>query len=150
MWRGINQLLNKHRSKQKSIFLEDSGLVTDPKVVANKFNTYFINIAEKLSNKIVNKNTKFQDYLKNPNMSQLFLNETSPHEIAKIINDLNPKKSGDIYQISPEYVITYVYPSWAVKTHIYSKKSWLTLMILVKSWFENSSNHPLINFHKNF
>ena len=106
MWRGINQLLNKHRSKQKSIFLEDSGLVTDPKVVANKFNTYFINIAEKLSNKIVNKNTKFQDYLKNPNMSQLFLNETSPHEIVKIINDLNPKKSGDIYQISPEYVIS--------------------------------------------
>ena len=106
VWRGINQLLNKYKGKQKSIFLDDNGLVSDPKVVANKFNDYFINIAEKLSNKIVNKNTKFQDYLKNPNMSRLFLNETTPDEIVKIINNLNPKKSGDIFRISPEYVIS--------------------------------------------
>ena len=39
-------------------------------------------------------------------MSRLFLNETTPDEIVKIINDLNPKKSSDIYEISPEYVIS--------------------------------------------
>ena len=106
VWRGINQLLNKYKGKQKSIFLEDNGLITDSKEVANRFNNYFVNIAEKLSDKIINKNTKFQDYLKNPNMSRLFLNETTPDEIVKIINTLDPKKSGDIYSISPEYVIS--------------------------------------------
>ena len=106
IWRGINQLLNKQRSTSKSIFLEENGLITDPKTVANKFNNYFINVADKLCSKIANKNTKFQDYLRNPNTSKLFLTETTPDEIVKIINDLDPKKSCDIYDISPKYVIS--------------------------------------------
>ena len=106
VWKGINQLLNKQKKSHKDIFLEDNGLITDPKSVANRFNDYFINIADKLSSKIVNKNTRFQDYLKNPNKSKLLLNETTPDEIIKIINNLDPKKSSDIYGISPKYVIS--------------------------------------------
>ena len=45
-----------------------------------------INVAENLSNKITNKNTKFQEYLKNPNKSSL-LKETTPDEIRLIINE---------------------------------------------------------------
>ena len=106
VWKSINQLLNKQTRSHKDIFLEENGLITDPKLVANKFNNYFINIADKLSSKIVNKNTKFQDFLNNPNKSKLLLNETTPGEIVKIINDLDPKKSSDIYGISPEYIIS--------------------------------------------
>ena len=104
IWRGINQLLNRKKSKQGNIFLEENGLITDPLKVANKFNEYFINIADKLCSKIANKNNKFQDYLKNPNRSSLFLKETTPDEIIKIINGLDLKKSSDIYDISPELV----------------------------------------------
>ena len=61
--RGINQLLNKNHYKQKLIFLQDcEGLTNILRKVANKFNQYFINVAGSLSNKITNKNTKFQDY----------------------------------------------------------------------------------------
>ena len=104
-WSGINQLLNKNHYKQNLIFLQDcEGLTNNQRKVANKFNQYFINVAGSLSNKITNKNTKFQDYLKNPNKTTLYLTETTPDEINSIIRDLNTNKSSDIYDISPKYV----------------------------------------------
>ena len=38
------------------------------------------------------KDSKFQDYLKNPSKNKLFLKETTPDEIIKIINNLDSKK----------------------------------------------------------
>ena len=58
-----------------------------------------------IAGKIVNKNTKYQDYLKNPNMSSFYLKETTPDETIKIINALDGKKSSDIHNISPDLVI---------------------------------------------
>ena len=78
--------------------------MSDPTRVANKFNDFFLNIAEKLSAKITKKNTKFQDYLKNPNRSIFSLKETTPDETVKIINELDGKKSSDIHNISPDIV----------------------------------------------
>ena len=72
--------------------------------IANKFNDFFLNVAEKLSDKIEKKNSSHQDYLKNPNKSRFYLKETAPDEVVKIINQLDIKKSGDIYNISPEIV----------------------------------------------
>ena len=57
-------------------------MTNNERKVANKFYQYFINVAGNLSNKITNKNTKFQDYLKNPNKATLFLKETTPDEIT--------------------------------------------------------------------
>ena len=72
--------------------------------MANKFNDFFLNIAEKLSAKIENKNRKPQDYLKNPNKSKFTLKETIPNDVKKIVDQLDSKKSGDIYSITPEIV----------------------------------------------
>ena len=66
IWIGINTLLNRHKKQQNTIFLEDNGFISDPTKVSNKFNDFFLNIAEKLSDKIENKNSKPQDYLKKP------------------------------------------------------------------------------------
>ena len=104
MWLGINRLLNRGRKKQGTIFLEENGLISDPLQVANKFNNYYLNIADKLCEKIPKVNNKFQDYLKNPNKNKLTLNETTPDEILKVINNLDGKKSGDIFSISPDLV----------------------------------------------
>lgn len=92
MWQGINQLLNRGKSQKKSIFLQENDLITDQVKVANKFNQFFVNIADKLNNKIMKKDSKFQDYLKNPSKNKLFLKETTPDEIIKIINNLDSKK----------------------------------------------------------
>ena len=104
IWAGINKLLHKGRKKQGTIFLEENGLISDPLQVANKFNNYYLNVADKLCDKIPKISNKFQDYLKNPNKNKLTLNETTPDEIMKIINDLDEKKSGDIFNISPDLV----------------------------------------------
>ena len=105
-WKGINQLLNRSRNNLKPVCLEGTdGITSDPRKVANKFNQYFVNVADDLTKKITNKNTKFQDYLKNPNRSSLFLKETTPDEVNRIISDLNANKSSDIYDISPKYII---------------------------------------------
>ena len=58
------------QKKQNTIYLEENGFISDPTKVANKFNDFFLNIAEKLSAKIENKNTKFQDYLKKTQTKQ--------------------------------------------------------------------------------
>ena len=84
--------------------MEEKGFISDPHQVANKFNDFFLNVAGKLSDKIVNKNSKFQDYLKNPNKSSFHLKETAPDEFVKIIKNLDSKKSGDIYNITPDIV----------------------------------------------
>ena len=84
--------------------MEEKGFISDPTKVANKFNDFFLNIADKLSGKITKKNTKFQDYLKDPNKSRFYLKEATSDEILKIINDLDGKKSSDIHNISPDIV----------------------------------------------
>ena len=104
VWQGINKLLNRGKKKQGTIFLEENGLISDPLKVANKFNDFYCNVAGKLCKKIPKVNNKFQDYLKNPNKNKLTLKETTPDEVVKIINDLDGKKSGDIYNISPDLV----------------------------------------------
>ena len=49
-WQMINKLLNRSKSKQHNIKLYDEGggLLKTPHDVADKFNTYFTSIAEKL------------------------------------------------------------------------------------------------------
>ena len=63
-----------------------------------------MNVTDNLANRIPNKNTKFQDYLQNPNKTELFLRETTPHDISILINELNINKSSDIYGISSKFI----------------------------------------------
>ena len=63
-WKGINNLLNRQgKFKAPDIFLNINGkLVTDQKIVVDKMNDYYINVADKLAQKIPKPNTKFQDF----------------------------------------------------------------------------------------
>ena len=98
-WNGINNILHlQGKIKVSDIFLNiDGKLVTDQKTVVNKMNNYFINVADNLAQKIPKHNTKYQDFLKNPNEHSIYLTEATSYEISKIIHDLSNSKSGDIY-----------------------------------------------------
>jgi hypothetical protein len=105
-WTGINTILHR-KSKQKNsdIYLNiDGKLVTDQKIVSKLFNNYFVNVADKLDKKIPKPNTKFQDYLKNPNEHSIYLQETTPDEVEKIIRKLDINKAADIYGISTKMI----------------------------------------------
>ena len=68
------------------------------------FNNYFINVADKLAEKIPKSNTKFQDYLNNPNEHSIYLKETTPAEVDKLISGLESNKAPDLYGMSSKIV----------------------------------------------
>ena len=98
-WKGINNILHRQGNLRiTDIFLNiDGKLVTDQKVVVNQMNNYYINVADNLAKKIPTPSTKFQDFLKNPNVHSMYLAEITADEVDTIINDLSSGKSGDIY-----------------------------------------------------
>ena len=83
-WNKINEILNRKRNQMTDIFLSDDGvMITNQKTISNRFNNYYINVAQNLIKEMGESNTEFQDYLKNPNEHSFFLNETTPDEIDK-------------------------------------------------------------------
>ena len=106
IWDGINEIIHNKFSKINSeIFLDENGnIITDQKKVAAKFNKFYANIAGKLLCDLGKPNTKYQDYLKNPNEHSMYLNETDPGEVSTIIQKLDITKAGDVYGISPKLV----------------------------------------------
>jgi hypothetical protein len=105
-WSGINSILHRTKKQKLSdIFLNSNGkLVTDQKTVSKLFNNYFVNVADNLAKKIPKPNTKYQDYLKNPNEHSIYLQETTPDEVGKLVTKLDSKKSADIYGISGKMI----------------------------------------------
>ena len=73
MWQEIKVLINKKINKNINtqtkyapicLQIKDS-IVTDSKVITNKFNNFFNSIASNINSKIIQTKTKFQDTLKN-------------------------------------------------------------------------------------
>ena len=122
-WSGINNLLHRqNKQKLTDIFLNvDGNLFTDQKTVVEKMNNYFINVAENLAMKIPKPNTKFQDYLKNPNKHSIFLSEVLPYEIDDIISKLGSNKSGDLYGITSIFVKSGGLPLTQILTSLFNK-----------------------------
>ena len=102
---NINELLNRKPNKNDHIVINENGaIICNQKVVANKFNNYFVNVAHNLLRELGEPNNKFHDYLKDPNTHSFFLKETTPAEVQKLLNNLNTRKASDIYGISPKLV----------------------------------------------
>ena len=72
--------------------------------MANQFNNYFVTVAKKLTKKVGQTNSKYQDYLKNPNKHSMYLTEIEPDEIKTQIKNLNNKKPSDILDISANFL----------------------------------------------
>ena len=68
--------------------IKDS-IVTDSKVIANKFNNFFNSIASNIDSKVIQTKTDFQDTLKYPNENSFFIHPTTKDEIEDNIKLLN-------------------------------------------------------------
>ena len=89
---------NKKRSVSFPNYIDfNNQIIIDRRVIVNKFNDYFVNIAKNLNDS--KPNTDFNDYrkfIKNRVEHTIFFNEIESHEIDSIINNLNPNKSSDL------------------------------------------------------
>ena len=108
MWRVLNNAM-KRKSKKSKL----PNFVTVPSTngklsktnckqsIANSMNKHFSTIGKKLANKLKSTNTKFSDYLKNPNSKNFFLYEAEEVEVKNLIFDLVLGKSVGIDENPP-------------------------------------------------
>ena len=100
-------MLNRKTKDQLNYQLNINGLFSSEKKkiakIANNFNHYFVNVADKLCNKIP-KNNNYQDFLKNPNKSSFFIQETTPHEVSLIIHSLKSSSTTDIFGYTTKFI----------------------------------------------
>ena len=96
-WRGIKSII--HLDK-KDKFLPTSLIINneisnDPKEIANEFNSYFSNIADKLQSSIHYQGQDYNDYSHNQSEQSFFITPTNKFEIVDMINNnINNKACG--------------------------------------------------------
>lgn len=103
LWQVINQERERKCEKQNEIVLQVNGnAVTEPKDVANHFNTFFTNIAESTLNENNQQNDTTPSFPSRQTQvnNHLFLRPTTATEILKAIDSLKPKTSAGIDDIS--------------------------------------------------
>ena len=83
-------------------------MVTGQKRLANKFNDFFINVAQKLVKRMGESNRTIIDYLLNP-MKNTILKPTDAAEISNLILQLDEPKATDVYGIPVKLVILVQY-----------------------------------------
>ena len=86
-WKTINDIIGRNkRSKLQTNFINDQGhRISDPEIVSNEFNDFFVNIGPKLASSIVTDGDQYYDYLKTPLSKNMFFNPIVEDEVIKII-----------------------------------------------------------------
>ena len=94
-WKGIRNIIQIKDKKDPfpSCILENGSSITDPTIIANKFNSYFTSIANDIQSKIHSSHTNFVKYLKEPNIYNFFISPTSQFEVFNIISNLKSSKA---------------------------------------------------------
>ncbi len=97
-WKVLNEMRNKKRSTCFPSYIEfNKQLIADRRIIVNKFNEYFVNIANNLnSSKSQNDFSDYRAFMKKRVDSSIFFSEIESNEIDTIIHNLNPNKSSDM------------------------------------------------------
>ena len=105
-WTLINKIRGKNRKEIKPVFKIDNERITDRRLIANKFNEYFISIAEKMNNTAYKTEDgidlaeanipSFTDFMGRSQEASIYLHDCTDDEIKTIIIDLENGKASDI------------------------------------------------------
>ena len=106
-WDTIKTVIN-HQKKSGTYpeFFFNGCIISEPKMIANKFNDYFSNIGSNLAKKIPSTSCSFHNFLTERNVESIFLKPVQKDEILDIIMSLKNGSPGidDI----PAAVLKYV------------------------------------------
>ena len=100
----INEIRGKQKNHLKPQFVIDNQKIMERRIIANKFNEYFVNIANRMnenaySNTTVDHNenrNEFTKYTSNAQVNSIYLRDCSSDEIRLIISEFENGKSSDI------------------------------------------------------
>ena len=102
MWGVINELRGKRNVTTNPKFVINNHVITDRRLIANEFNKYFVSIACKLNNPDdytainIEPIQPFTAFLKQSNLSSIYLQDCTAEEIHSIISGLENSKASDI------------------------------------------------------
>ena len=101
MWSGIRSIIkmNKKAGSGISHLTHNGKEISDPMKLANIFNNYFVNVAEKIDEKIPRTRKSLSDYLTSINDKTFFLSPVTLVEIEIIIKALQAGKAVGPYSI---------------------------------------------------
>ncbi len=103
-WKNIKKILNKSKNKSSfpSFFRDENNtIITDKTEIANKFNTFFSTIGEKLAKNIrcpIGKSHK--DFLRQDHRYGFTFQSVNKDLISKIVDDIAPKSSFGFDELS--------------------------------------------------
>lgn len=122
VWNVINENLNKSSKKNNVVgpILIDGELITDEKIMADKFNVHFANVGKKVVNDIPESSTHFTDYLPPPANNSFFMGPVTPLDIMYYILTTKKKKSQDINEISTDLLHHVAIPVAVPLSHIFN------------------------------
>ena len=94
-WEGIREIVNisKKSKSSPSRLRHNNSDVSDQVEISNIFNNFFVNIGNKVEEKIPNTDTNYMSYLKNPNNKSIFLTPVDNKEILTMIKNLSSAKA---------------------------------------------------------
>ena len=102
-WKLINELRGKKHTSTKPIFKIENEVVQNRRIIANKFNEYFVSLAMNLNKKVENDYRviiealpTFETYLTKRCESSIYIGECDTDEIMKIISGFTNGKASDI------------------------------------------------------
>jgi signal recognition particle subunit SEC65 len=105
-WETLNEALGKNKSNQNVSKINVNGtLSSEPKIIANHFNSFFTKIGKDISNSIQPVQKQPEDYIQYDHVfPNLNLTNTTPEHVKKVINSLAPKSSCDVQGVSTKMV----------------------------------------------
>ena len=74
----------KNKKQIKSIKINDK-IESNPKILVDTFNNFFVTMAENINKKIIHTNANYKDYLENSVTNSFFLKPTKEGEVTSII-----------------------------------------------------------------
>ena len=107
LWKTFGSIISQNKTKKSQIkqLKVDNKLIKNPSEITEIFNNFFCNIGSKLSSKF--HSTSDNDFLKYMGQSanqSMFLFETNAEEVAKIITNLENKKSTGHDDITVKFI----------------------------------------------
>ena len=102
-WSVINELRGKRKTVIKPQFIINNVRITNRRIIANKFNNYFVSLASNMNNAVdetgniaIERLTTFTEFMSESIPGSIFLSDCTSEEIFQIISNLENGKSSDI------------------------------------------------------
>ena len=95
-WKIIKQVINKSNKSNSlsSKFVINNKSVSDPNIIANAFNKFYVNIGQTLSRNIPCVNRDVCSFIKSSNSNSIFIAPANHEEVIKVIKSLNNSAPG--------------------------------------------------------